>query len=68
MLIAALKFRFNECEKKGFSFRNLNKPTEAPKPHSIIPTATRNFIDTSLQHKLSMRIACRLLYELAARC
>jgi hypothetical protein len=68
MLIAALKYRFNECEKKGFSFKGLNKPTVNSKPHNIIPTATRNLIDNKLEHNLPMRIACRLLYELAGRC
>lgn len=68
MLISALKFRFNECEKRGFSFRQLNKPSEQAKPHNIIPTAMRTHIDQALHDDISMRIACRMLYELAARC
>lgn len=34
----------------------------------VISPATRNLIDSKLEHDLPMRIACRLLYELAARC
>lgn len=67
MIISALKYRFNECEKRNFSFKKLNKNTEQAKPHAIIPTAARKQIDDDLQSNPLMRIACRLLYELAAR-
>jgi hypothetical protein len=28
-----LKYRFNECENRKFSFKGLAKETENPKPH-----------------------------------
>ena len=36
ILISALKFRFNECEKSRFSFKGLNKKSETQKPHQAI--------------------------------
>lgn len=36
VLISALKFRFNECEKRNFSFKGLNKSSEHSKAHKIL--------------------------------
>ena len=66
VLVAALKFRFNECEKKGFSFKGLIKATENSKSHNYISPSTRQLIDDSLVGNLEMRLACRILYDLGA--
>ena len=48
VLVAALKFRFNECEKRSFSFKGLIRASEKPKKHSYISQERREFIDKSL--------------------
>ncbi len=68
VLVAALKFRFNECEKRSFSFKGLIRASQKPKKHSYISREKRESIDKSLEDNLDLRIACRLLYELGARC
>lgn len=40
VLIAALKFRFNECENKAFSFKHLNKPSDIPHSHKAMSRET----------------------------
>ena len=67
MLVAALKFRFNECEKKSFSFKGLIKASENSKNHHYLSPSTRQLIDDSLVDNLEIRLACRILYDLGAR-
>ncbi|CDW82327.1 integrase family protein [Stylonychia lemnae] len=67
-LIAALKFRFNYCERLGFNFKGLLKQSESLNTHKFLSAEDRQSIDQSLSNNLSMQVACRLLYDLAARC
>jgi hypothetical protein len=36
VLVAALKFRFNYCEKRDFSFKKLIQKSEHEHPHSAL--------------------------------
>lgn len=39
-LIAALKFRFNYCERRAFVFKGLQKSSQKENPHKIISADT----------------------------
>jgi hypothetical protein len=68
MLIAALKFRFNECEKRKFSFKGLLKQSEKKRPHKVLSKEDLLNIDERLGKATEVKLACRLLYDLAGRC
>jgi hypothetical protein len=36
-LVAALKFRFNACERRAFAFKGLAKASKNERPHRVIP-------------------------------
>jgi hypothetical protein len=67
ILISALKYRFNECENRKFSFKGLNKKTENPKPHQAMNAEKLASIFLALENKPSIYLACNMLYDLAAR-
>ena len=67
-MISTLRFRFNFCEKRQFEFKGLNKVSSNLKPHRALPKELREDIDMRLENKPLKRLACRLLYDHAARC
>ena len=67
MLIGALKFRFNECEKKKFSFKGLNKKSETKSPHKAFTQKELQVIFAKLSKFPEVELACCLLYDMAGR-
>lgn len=67
MLIAALKFRFNFCEKKKFTFKRLIKESKKKNPHKVIAPADLDAIFTKSKKNLEICVAFHLMYDLAAR-
>lgn len=67
MVIAALRFRFNFCEKKEFSFKGLRKGSKSKKPHKVISSVELGQIFKASQKDLGICVAFHLLYDLAAR-
>jgi hypothetical protein len=67
IVIAALKFRFKECEKKRFSFKGLNKQSEHKRPHKAFSKVELENIFVRLEKFPEIHLACRLLYDLAGR-
>ena len=66
-LIAALKFRFNYCERKAFVFKGLQKASKHENPHKVVPPDVLSKIFDESHSSIEMCVASRLLYELAAR-
>lgn len=67
ILIAALKFWFNYCEKREFDFSKLIKTSKNGKPHQVINGETLNLVFQKSKDQLELHAAIHLLYELAAR-
>jgi integrase len=69
MLVAALKFRFNYCEKRGFDFSRLIKQAapDRKRPHRALKKDQLSAIFNTLKPYPLMHVACRILYDLAAR-
>lgn len=67
MMVAALKFRFNFCEGKSFDFRRLIKQSARPQPHQALKKTQLAAIFNTLRPHSLMHLACRMLYDLAAR-
>ena len=69
MMVAALKFRFNYCEKRGFDFSRLIKEAapDRKKPHQALGKKELTAIFNRLKPYPLMRTACMILYDLAAR-
>ena len=69
MLVAALKFRFNFCEGKNFDFRRLIRPAAQARqrPHKAFKMAELEALFNTLKPHPLMRVACMMLYDLAAR-
>jgi hypothetical protein len=65
--VAALKYRYVVFEKRNFDFKGLAEESKNKNPHKYIPLEQRERIDHKLVKNVKMRLACRLLYELAAR-
>jgi hypothetical protein len=66
-LIAALRFRFNFCEKRSYSFKGLSKKSKQEKPHKIIRPENLDKIFRSAAGNIELCTAFHLLYDLAAR-
>jgi hypothetical protein len=67
MLVAALKFRFNQCEKKEFNFRRLARNSKSKRPHQAISAAELESIFDKSADNLEMNVALHLLYDLGCR-
>ena len=67
IVIAALSFRFNFCEKRRFNFKGLRKQSKSPKPHKVMGHAELAQIFESSKTSIDMCTALHLLYDLAAR-
>lgn len=66
-IAAALKYRYVKVGKLPLDFTDLAEASKNQKPHQYLPQAVRTDIDQQLVKKPKMRLACRLLYDLAAR-
>jgi hypothetical protein len=66
-MVAALKYRYVTFEKRNLDFKGLAEGSKNKRPHKYIPPEQRERIDHKLVKNLKMRLACRLLYDLAAR-
>jgi len=67
VLVAALKFRFDFCEKRNFDFKRLIKKSDKKKAHQAYTKAELRTIDANLVGYPLMRVSCKILHELAAR-
>lgn len=67
MLVAALKFRFNQCEKKKFNFKRLAAGSKSKRPHQAISAAELETIFARSADNLEMAVALHLLYDLGCR-
>jgi hypothetical protein len=67
MLVAALKFRFNQCEKKDFAFKRLASSSKKKRPHRAITNEGLQDIYTRSADNLEMNVAIHLLYDLGGR-
>lgn len=67
MLVAALKFRFNQCEKKKFNFKRLATSSKKKKPHKAISAEALQDIFKRSRINLEMTVALHLLYDLGGR-
>jgi hypothetical protein len=67
MLVAALKFRFKQCEKKDFTFRRLATDSKEKRPHKAITEKELHDIYARSANNLEMSIALHLLYDLGGR-
>lgn len=67
MLVAALKFRFKQCEKKNFSFKRLAQASEGKRPHKAFSAEELQRIYERSADNLEMSVALHLLYDLGGR-
>lgn len=67
-MIAALRFRFNFCEKKMFSFKGLSKKSKQENPHKLVKPEHLRQIFARAAEEIELSVAFHLLYDLAARC
>ena len=67
MLVAALKFRFKQCEKKRFTFKRLAADSKDKKPHKAIAAKELQEIYARSAGNLEMNVAIHLLYDLGGR-
>ena len=67
LVVAALKYRYVAFEKRNLDFKGLAEGSKNKRPHKYIPLEQRERIDRKLVKNIKMRLACRLLYDLAAR-
>lgn len=67
MLVAALKFRFNQCEKKEFNFKRLATGSKEKRPHKIISAEELQDIFQRSKVNLEMNVALHLLYDFGGR-
>jgi hypothetical protein len=68
MVISALKFRFNTCENRAFTFKGLKNETDKPKPHLAMSAEKLAFVFEALKNNPAIELASHLLYDLAGRC
>jgi hypothetical protein len=67
MAIAALKFRFNFCEKRRFDFSRLKKESNNKKPHRCLSAGELEELDVkSIKYPL-YRLGWHIMLDLAAR-
>jgi hypothetical protein len=62
-----LKYRYVFFEKRKLDFYRLAEGSKNKMPHQPVTEEKRKEIDRLLVKNLKMRLACRLLYDLAAR-
>lgn len=67
MLVAALKFRFKQCEKQQFSFKRLARFSKSKRPHKAISAIEMEAMFERSRPKLEMNVAIHLLYDLGGR-
>ena len=67
MAIAALKFRFNYCEKRGFDFSRLKKESKNKKPHRFLPNEELEDLDRKSINYPLYRLGWHIMLDLAAR-
>lgn len=67
MLVAALKFRFNQCEKNKFNFKRLATSSKTKKPHKAISAEELRDIFKRSRINLEMAVALHLLYDFGSR-
>jgi hypothetical protein len=69
MMVAALKFRFNYCEKRSFDFSRLIKEAAPDRkhPHRALKNGELSAIFDSLKPYPLMHLACRILLDMSAR-
>lgn len=65
--MAALKYRYVVFGKLPLSFSKLAEGSKKKNPHHPVTADQRNQIDQKLVKNVKMRLACRLLFDLAAR-
>ena len=66
-LVAALKYRYVTIGKMNLCFKGLAERSKNERPHRYIEPAERSELDKLLLDDIEMRLASRLLYDLAAR-
>jgi len=66
-LAAALKYRYVKIEKLSLDFTGLAEKSKKPHPHRYLEPVERDHVDRKLVTNPKMRLACKLLYDLAAR-
>jgi hypothetical protein len=67
MLVAALRFRFNQCEKKEFDFKRLARNSQSRQPHKAVTTQELQDIYARSADNLEMNVAIHLLYDFGGR-
>lgn len=66
-MIAALKFRFNECESRGFSFKRLAKASKNKRPHRSIPLEELEELEEKSKSHPKYNLGWRMLLDLGCR-
>lgn len=67
VMVAALRFRFNTCEKRGFDFKRLVKDSSSKKDHRCLSEEELENLDkVSIQYP-QYRVGWHLMYDLACR-
>ena len=67
MAIAALKFRFNYCEKKRFDFSRLKKESNDKKPHRCLHKEELEELDKKSVRYPLYRLGWHIMLDLACR-
>ena len=69
MLVAALRFRFETCEGRGFDYKGLKRSSENLRPHRAVPEDERQKILDNLSKNgpRDVYMAALILDEIGAR-
>jgi hypothetical protein len=67
MLVAALKFRFNFCEKRDFDFKRLIKASETKHLHRVLSQDEIKTLDIATKNYHLYRLGWHIMYDLACR-
>lgn len=66
-LITALKYRFNDCEKRGFTFKKLGKSSKNKRPHRALTAVDLDRLEELSKPHLKYHLGWRMLLDLACR-
>ena len=67
MLVAALKFRFNYCEKRDFDFSRLKKESQHKREHRCLTKEELAELDEKSKRYPLYRLGWHMMLDLAAR-